>query len=237
MENEKFIGLKPYQKEDTIFFYGREKEVEGLLQILQKDRLVTLIGATGTGKSSLINAGLIPRLENGFLAQAGKQWTICKLRPGISPIENLAYSLTSEGSLTLEGKANTEDFNDYFQKLKDLDSLSLIDIYTKSQVHKKKNLLIVIDQLEDLFTFNRFFDFDESDQDDLLFNIVARTIKVKDAAIYFVLVIQSNYISHLSQYSKLQEIISKSQYAIPGFSKAGIKEIVFISKTVNNFYK
>ena len=226
MENEKFIGLKPYQKEDTNFFYGREKEVEGLLQILQKDRLVTLIGATGTGKSSLINAGLIPRLENGFLAQAGKQWTICKLRPGISPIENLAYSLTSEGSLTLEGKANTEDFNDYFQKLKDLDSLSLIDIYTKSQVYKKKNLLIVIDQLEDLFTFNRFFDFDESDQDDLLFNIVARTIKVKDAAIYFVLVIQSNYISHLSQYSKLQEIISKSQYAIPGFSKAGIKEIV-----------
>ena len=108
-----------------------------------------------TGKSSLINAGLIPRLENGFLAQAGKQWTICKLRPGISPIENLAYSLTSEGSLTLEGKANTEDFNDYFQKLKDLDSLSLIDIYTKSQVYKKKNLLIVIDQLEDLFTFNR----------------------------------------------------------------------------------
>ena len=134
-------------------------------------------------------------------------------------------SLTSEGSLTLEGKANTEDFSDYFQTLKDLDSLGLIDIFTKSQV-KKKNLLIVIDQLEDLFTFSRFFDFDESDQDDLLFNLVARTIKIKDAAIYFVLVIQSNYISYLSQYAKLQEIISKSQYAIPGFSKAGIKEIV-----------
>ena len=38
MENEKFIGLKPYQ-EDADFFYGREKEVEGLLQILQKDKL------------------------------------------------------------------------------------------------------------------------------------------------------------------------------------------------------
>ena len=47
MEKEKLIGLKPYQKEDTDFFYGREKEVEGLLQILQKDRLVTLIGAPG----------------------------------------------------------------------------------------------------------------------------------------------------------------------------------------------
>ena len=118
MEREKLVGLRPYQKEDADFFYGREKEVEGLLQILQKDKLVTLIGSPGTGKSSLINAGLIPRLEKGFLAQAGKQWAVCKFRPGISPIENLAYSLTSAGSLTLDGKANTEDFSDYLQTLK-----------------------------------------------------------------------------------------------------------------------
>ena len=102
------------------FFYGREKEVENLLQILQKDKLVTLIGSSGSGKSSLINAGLIPRLEKGFLAQAGNQWAICKFRPGISPIENLAYSLTSEGSLSIEGKANTEDFSQYLKTIKDL---------------------------------------------------------------------------------------------------------------------
>ena len=226
MEREKLVGLRPYQKEDADFFFGREKEVEGLLQILQKDKLVTLIGAPGTGKSSLINAGLIPRLEKGFLAQAGKQWAVCKFRPGISPIENLAYSLTSEGSLTLEGKANTEDFSDYLQTLKDLASLGLTEIFTKSQINNKKNLLIVIDQLEDLFTFSRFFDSDQSEQDDLLFDLVARTVKIKDTAIYFALVIQSDYVSHLSQYAKLQEMISKSQYAIPNFSKAGITEIV-----------
>ena len=159
MEREKLVGLRAYQKEDADFFYGREKEVEGLLQILQKDKLVTLIGAPGTGKSSLINAGLIPRLEKGFLAQAGKQWAVCNFRPGISPIENLAYSLTPGGSLTLDGKANTEDFSDYLQTLKDLASLGLTEIFTKSQVNNKKNLLIVIDQLEELFTFSRFFDF------------------------------------------------------------------------------
>ena len=185
-----------------------------------------LIGAPGTGKSSLINAGLIPRLEKGFLAQAGKQWAVCKFRPGISPIENLAYSLTSEGSLTLDGKANTEDFSDYLQTLKDLASLGLIEIFNKSQINNKKNLLIVIDQLEDLFTFSRFFDFDQSEQDDLLFDLVARSVKIKDTAIYFALVIQSDYVSHLSRYAKLQEMISKSQYAIPNFSKSGITQIV-----------
>ena len=84
----------------------------------------------------------------------------------------------------------------------------------------------MIDQLEDLFTFSRFFDPDQNEEDDLLFDIVARTIKIKDTAIYFALVIQSDYVSHLSHYAKLQEIISKSQYAIPGISKTGITEII-----------
>ena len=83
-KGKKLIGLRPYLKEENDYFYGRDREVERLLQILQKDKLVTLIGTSGSGKSSLINAGLIPRLEKGFLAQAGKQWAICNFRPGIS---------------------------------------------------------------------------------------------------------------------------------------------------------
>lgn len=226
MQRKKLIGLRPYLKEENDYFYGRDREVERLLQILQKDKLVTLIGASGSGKSSLINAGLIPRLEKGFLAQAGKQWAICNFRPGISPFENFAYSLTSEGCLTLDGKANTEDYGLYLQILEDLGSLGLTEIYSKSEINNKKNLLVVIDQLEDLFTFNRFFNSNESEQDDLLFDIVARTAKIKDTAIYFALVIQSEYFSNLSQYTKLQEIISKSQYAIPNLTQLAISEII-----------
>jgi len=49
-------GLLPYQEEDQSFFFGREKEVENLLQIIQKNKLITLTGASGSGKTSLVNA-------------------------------------------------------------------------------------------------------------------------------------------------------------------------------------
>ena len=102
-------GLLPYQEEDQSFFFGREKEVENLLQIIQKNKLITLTGASGSGKTSLVNAGLIPRLKKGFLGQAGKEWSVCSFRPGVNPIENMIAALTNSAvsytHLTLPTKA------------------------------------------------------------------------------------------------------------------------------------
>jgi len=49
----KLVGLNPYQEENSSIFYGREKEVENLLQIIQKNKLITLTGPSGSGKTSL----------------------------------------------------------------------------------------------------------------------------------------------------------------------------------------
>mgnify|MGYP000583443511 CR=1 FL=1 len=109
-EQKKLKGLLPYQEEDNSFLYGREKEVENLLQIIQKNKLITLTGPSGSGKSSLINAGLVPRLKKGFSGQAGKEWSICKFRPGINPIENMISALTNSGVFNKDLRAKTEDF-------------------------------------------------------------------------------------------------------------------------------
>jgi WD40 repeat protein len=65
---EPWLGLASYQETDSELFYGRERETEELLRLLKREMLTVVFGPSGTGKTSLLNAGLFPRLrESGYL--------------------------------------------------------------------------------------------------------------------------------------------------------------------------
>lgn len=226
MKRNPFVGLRPYSTEEASIFHGREKEVENLLEIIQKNKLTAIVGPPGSGKTSLINAGLIPRLQNGFLGQAGDQWAICKFRPGIAPLENLCYSLVSNGALTADNKANTNDYKSFLETLRSYGKMGVVEIYKNSEIFNKKNLLIIIDQLEDIFRFSRYFDHEVEGDDDILLDIVSRSVQVKETSIYFLISVKSGYSGELAQYIRLQEIISKSQYAIQNLGVSGVQEII-----------
>ena len=231
-EKNNLKGLLPYQEEDHLTFYGREKEVENLLQIIQKNKLITLTGVSGSGKTSLINAGLIPRLKKGFLGQAGKEWSICKFRPGVNPIENMIAALTNSGILKKDYRANTEDFANYKKIIEDDKNLSLSKIYRDSEIYNQRNLLIVVDQLEDIFVFEKIIKEKNSD-DQLLLDIVSRTVRFKETSIYFLICLQTEYISELTNYASLQELFSKSQYAIQNIGSSGLKSLIKNNFTSN----
>jgi len=230
--NSIFLGLKPYKEEDSDYFFGREQDKENLLTILQKNKFLTLTGGLGSGKSSLLKAGLIPRLKNGFVGQTGKDWSIAYFRPGISPLNNLAHALTFDDVLNVESKPNTTDYKNYLDTIKNSGSMGLVEIYKNSEIYNKRNLLVVIDQLEDLFKFSKQFDVNASDDDHLLMNLVHRSVSIKNSAVYFIICIQTPFLTKLTSYTKLQEIISQSQYAIQNIDSEGINEII-----ANSFYK
>jgi WD40 repeat protein len=143
-----FPGLASFLKEDAAVYFGREQEITDLLGLLRecrapsRTRLVVIQGASGTGKSSLLRAGVLPRLERD-----PDQWIIVPpVRPYSDPLASLAEALsaTSGGSLPVPpiGDAQTSAWISWIR-----DSVSALRV--KAQ-HLDATVLLSIDQLEEV---------------------------------------------------------------------------------------
>jgi energy-coupling factor transporter ATP-binding protein EcfA2 len=90
-----YPGLRPFDFQESHLFFGREGRSQELLQKLTQNRFVAVAGTSGSGKSSLVRAGLLPLLYGGFMRKAGPRWRISLFRPGKDPMYNMASSLNS----------------------------------------------------------------------------------------------------------------------------------------------
>ncbi|HAX92603.1 MAG TPA: hypothetical protein DCY25_01430, partial [Bacteroidales bacterium] len=91
-----FPGLRPFTPEESEYFFGRDRESEDIFLKLLRNRFVAITGASGSGKSSLVLSGLIPRIKS--LSDTGDtKWRILTVRPGSDPLRNLAAALAGNG--------------------------------------------------------------------------------------------------------------------------------------------
>lgn len=91
-----FPGLKAFTEADEPIFFGRGRESDDLLKQVRNSRFVAVVGVSGSGKSSLVMAGLIPRLRNNAIADFGqnsKQWHIVRFTPNNDPFLQLSGAL------------------------------------------------------------------------------------------------------------------------------------------------
>ena len=94
-----FPGLRPFEEEEHYLFFGRERQVDVMIDKLREQQFLAVVGPSGSGKSSLVNCGLLTALHSGQLSASGTAWRIAKLRPGANPIRSLAEALAKEGIL------------------------------------------------------------------------------------------------------------------------------------------
>ena len=93
-----YRGLEAFGEKDARFFFGRAKEIEEVIERFRAAagstaaRAVWVVGPSGSGKSSLVLAGLIPRLRQGAL-EGSASWPVAVFRPGAEPMQNLAAAL------------------------------------------------------------------------------------------------------------------------------------------------
>jgi conflict system STAND superfamily ATPase len=92
-----YLGLMPFLERDARIYYGREELVTDLVRRitgrLGRAGILLVAGESGAGKSSLLRAGLMPRLAAGSLGQGSDRWPRRVIRPGGKPLRELAAAL------------------------------------------------------------------------------------------------------------------------------------------------
>ncbi|HEY0377081.1 MAG TPA: WD40 repeat domain-containing protein [Pyrinomonadaceae bacterium] len=88
-----FPGLRPFLFHEHDLFFGREEQHEQMVGKLAATRFLAVVGTSGSGKSSLVRAGLLPALYGGLMMSAGSNWRVALFRPKDDPIRELAQAL------------------------------------------------------------------------------------------------------------------------------------------------
>jgi WD40 repeat protein/class 3 adenylate cyclase len=164
-----FKGLAAFHEEDADFFFGREAFTAQLSEALhQHDLVAVVVGSSGSGKSSAVFAGLLPKLR-----QDGK-WLIASLRPGNQPFHALASALLP----LLEPEMDETDRLLASQKLAEGLSAGEVTLFhTISRILQKQSpvsrLLMVADQFEELYTLCSNPEVREAFLDELLTTVKA----------------------------------------------------------------
>jgi WD40 repeat protein len=145
-----YRGLQFFREEDATFFFGRAGAVETMLHAMGRHRLVALVGASGSGKSSVARAGLIPAFRKGAL---GRTWEIATLVPTDRPLHALSAALMPFLEPELRETERLVEINrqaEFFAA----QQLGLRDVVRR--VLEKQlgtdRLLLVVDQWEELYT-------------------------------------------------------------------------------------
>ena len=146
-----YRGLLHFREEDAPLFFGREAAIDKLMDAVQRQPFVAVVGASGSGKSSVVCAGLVPRLRSDLRTA----WETVILVPTDQPLKALARALVSLLEPTMgevDRLAEATKLAEHFRS----GTIPLYDIVERilEKQSGTNRVLIVIDQFEELYTLN-----------------------------------------------------------------------------------
>jgi TPR repeat protein len=214
-----YPGLRPFELDEALQFYGRESHTAELLRRLSENRFLGVVGSSGSGKSSLARAGLLPALYRGRLVGATSQWRICVMRPGSTPLANLAEVLAAQNVLSRDPQVVLEEIG--------RSSLGLVRAVRASNFAEGESLLLVVDQFEELFRFVRERKEEDGGAEARLFvSSLVEAADVFTAPVYVVLTMRSDFMGDCTQFAGLPEALNRSQYLIPRLTREQVRDAI-----------
>jgi hypothetical protein len=188
-------------------------------------RILSVVGSSGSGKSSLVNCGLRPALHHGMMATAGSSWRVAQFRPGGNPIRELAHALARDG-ITFDHLESLEvPLENLVEATLLMSKMGVADLYAQAYPDGGPNLLIVADQFEELFRFRqtragKSVSGSGAAQEAMAFvNLLLEARLQREFPIYVVLTMRSDFLGDCAEMPGLAEAINEGQYLVPRLTR------------------
>lgn len=203
-----YPGLRAFSRDESMLFFGREDCVDAMIERLATTRFLSVLGASGSGKSSLVRTGLFDGLELGFFARAGARWRIVETHPGGAPIRNLAEALAKAGD---EG-----DLPEDIETLLNRGRRSLIEWASGARLAPGENLLVLVDQFEEIF---RYADYAAREEAEDFVALLIESARAADLPIHIVITMRSEYLGACALIPGLAEQLNAGFYLTPRMTR------------------
>jgi hypothetical protein len=215
-----FPGLRPFSMDECHLFFGRESQVDEILLKLSEHRCISVMGYSGSGKSSLMNCGLVPVLLGGFMTNTSPYWNVVMTRPGVSPIQNLTSSIVN--NLVEKGNIDPKDIqihraiiNSVLRRGPD----GLVEVCKYIQSREGENVFIVVDQFEEIFRLKDSGDADFANDASAYVSLILTAVHQKAIPAYVAINMRSDFIGDCAQFQGLTQMINESNYLVPQMTR------------------
>lgn len=213
LKRNPFPGIRPFTSAEDNLFFGREDVTSEVLKLLQGNRFVALVGASASGKTSLIQSGIIPALLN----QENKEWIPISLRPGTKPVENLIRSFQQ----VFPKKVKEPEVQSFLSGNQDLGEF-IIEKGLGSH-----NYCLVVDQFEELFRGGAMAHSRGKDSGIRRFiDLLVKAATGERPGIYVLLSIRSDFIEASSSFRTLTELMNRSKFLLPQMSREALSTTI-----------
>jgi membrane-associated HD superfamily phosphohydrolase len=230
-----YKGLAFFDVGDEDLFYGREALTAELVDHLGQHNFLVVVGASGSGKSSLVRAGLIPTLVSGRSLPGRSEsqetkdswqtrdnwyakvdWRVHIITPKSHPLKEIASSLTRDEESVTAATTMIDDMS------RDPRSLDLWIAKLLGDQKKETRLLLLIDQFEELFTLCQ----NVEERRTFVDNLMAAVSPDTAGRIAVVLTLRADFYHHCAQYENFRGALEVRQKFIGQMSRAGLRRAI-----------
>jgi energy-coupling factor transporter ATP-binding protein EcfA2 len=197
-----YKGLDVFEEEDAELFFGREKLVDDLVSRVKDSRTIFITGPSGSGKSSLVRAGLIPALKQGKINNSDR-WLYATMKPGRDPIGELGRVASS-----LAGTTNAEDEI----RAKAMKNATIFTRWCEIALKegRDKRAVLFIDQFEEIFT-----QINKEEERVAFLNLLTHAVTVENGRMIVLFSMRLDFVSNCATYPQLYALLNQ-QYVYIG---------------------